>query len=198
MYSEDDILLLIKFIVKEFAHIVQKWISRPALNLPFGGVSQPPQSNLNQMLLSALLVRETTNLQNQEMIQSQLMQQVNSILLSDMIDQNKNNSGDSSPLDRTKNVSVTSYPQTSNIVQETKQVQEDADMKLQDEQEQKIKDDIETVQSSEDKTHKVRTISEDIVVEQDENKIDLKTAYSILEKNHVLNSLIKTFTNTNH
>ena len=196
MYSEEDILLLIKFIVKEFAQIVQTWISRPNVGTPFFNLNSMPQGSMNSMLLSALLARETVNLQNQEMIQSQLIQQVNSILLADMFDQNKNISDESSPIDRSKNISIASFPQAASLVPDMKQnVDFEASPKFPTRPELQTKDEIDTIQSSDDKTNRIRTISE----EQNEisvPKIGLHEAYSILENNKALNSLIKTVSST--
>lgn len=196
LYSEDDILLLIKFIVKEFAQIVQNWMGRPNMGTPQIGMNSMPQGNMNSMLLSALLARETANIQSQESLQSQLMQQVNSILLADMADQNKNCSGDSSPLERTKNMSVTSFPQTTTITPEFKFSNDDGFTKPPMRQDQETKDEVDTIQSSEDKTQRHRAASDEQLNVDYSNSIGMPQAYSILEKNHVLSSLIKTFSST--
>ena len=198
MYSEEDILLLIKFIVKEFAHIVLKWTKKPTINSSFFGLNcLSNQSNMNSMLLSALLAKETSNLQNQEMMQSQLMQQVNSILLSDMLEQNRNNSGDTSPIDRSKNVSVTSFPPTTIAHNEPVIQEQDVQMKFESRPCAEFKDEVETIQSSEDKTDRNRSSSDDPSVVT-VKRIELNQAYSLLESNSVLKSLIKNFSNTSN
>jgi len=206
LYSEEDILLLIKFIVKEFAQIVQKWMARPTFASMFG-MNSMPQGNMNTMLLTTLLARETANLQQQEMIHSQIMQQINSMLLGDIMDQSRNLSGDSSPLDRSKNISVNSFPPINaefvnkvkladNIATQEPIIRDEENhVKINARLEPELKDEVETIQSSEDKTIRNRSNSDDpnfIPVK----RIDLNQAYSILEQNSVLHSLIKTFSNT--
>ena len=195
MYSEDDILLLIKFIVKEFAQIVQNWMGRSSAGSPNMGLNAGQSGNMNSMLLSALLAKETANIQSHDMLQNQLLQQVNSILMADMVDQN--NSGVSSPLERTKNGSVASFPAATTIAPEYKAPQDEGFTQPVHKVDQETKDEIETIQSSEDKTHRQKAGSDE-PNEISANRIEMPQAYSILEKNQILGSLIKSFSSTSN
>lgn len=182
-YSEQDILLLIKFIVKEFAKIVQKWRFPQTMNYPMFGLTPAPQPMLNSLLISSLLRGEVPAMQSQEMITQNLLQQINPKILLDMLDQNRNNSGVNSPGASSRKVSCHSHL----TVPEPKESQDD--IKSPEVNQAEVKDDADTIQSSEDKTHRQRSSSD--LSSGNSKKIDLQQAYSILNNNSILNSLIK-------
>lgn len=190
-YTEEDILMLIKFIVKEFAKIVQRWSGTQSFGLPMFGLNAMPQPNINSMLLATLLSRDTMNFQNQDMAQQNLLNQVNPSALLDMLDQNKYASGDTTPMDRSKNLSVHSYPVTSIPPKEKASKEHTDDIKVQDNDRDIVKDEVETIQSSEDKTNKRKSISEDTT--NPPKKIDIDEVYSILKQNNSLHNLINKF-----
>ncbi len=177
-YSDEDILLLIKFIVKEFAKVVQKWFySQPptpaGLNVP------TQQANTNQLLLHLLMNKEDVGRQPQESFAQTLLAQNNSKLLLDMISQFKQSPG----------TQVPAHPNgVAPVVSRDAEPKENFDdIKTPEGEDQEGKDDVNTVQSSEGRTDRKESISE----ENQAGKITLPEAYSILSKNANLQSLFK-------
>ncbi|CAI2385096.1 unnamed protein product [Moneuplotes crassus] len=177
-YSDEDILLLIKFIVKEFSKVVHKWFySQPSSLL---GANLPAQqANNNQLLLHLLLNRENTMRQQQESLNHALLQQTNSKLLLDMISQFKLNQGAPAP---SSPIGVGTFTHRGDEPKENFD-----DIKTPEGDNPEGKDDVNTVQSSEGRTDRKESISED----HKSNKISLSEAYSILNKNAHLQSLFQ-------
>lgn len=190
-YSEQDILLLIKFIVKEFAKIVQKW--NITQNPSFGllGMGQLPQPNLNTLLLSTLLGSQASYMNQSDLMAQSIMQQINPHTILSMLDQNRFNSGVTTPNDRSRKVSVGSQPPTFMAPSISEQRENTDDLKQPEGDAHETKDEVETIHSSEDKTNRHRSISEDTSIPS--KKIDLDQAYSILSNNAALNALLKNF-----
>eukprot|EP00343_Euplotes_focardii_P009339 CAMPEP_0205824308 /NCGR_PEP_ID=MMETSP0206-20130828/20320_1 /ASSEMBLY_ACC=CAM_ASM_000279 /TAXON_ID=36767 /ORGANISM="Euplotes focardii, Strain TN1" /LENGTH=321 /DNA_ID=CAMNT_0053122309 /DNA_START=11 /DNA_END=976 /DNA_ORIENTATION=+ len=182
-YSEEDIQLLIKFIVKEFSKIIQKWFfTQPSPTPSFSMNSQPTGSN-NLLLLNLLLNKENVLRQQQESFTQNLLQQANPKLILDMLEQFKHLSG-------------TSTPQTSNAVVPTLQQCDPEpkenldDIKSPERDDSEIKDEVNTVQSSEGRTDRKRSISEET---SQNRKISLEQAQSLLSQHAFLQPLFKNF-----
>lgn len=152
-YSEEDILLLIKFIVKEFAKVIQKWTFTQNQMLPllnFGGAT--PQS-MNTLLLTSLLAKEMTNQQNQELIQNSLIQQLNPSELLEMIEKNKVQNKETVLENKASEFHSAPFP--TNFQKDIEISQHTDDHKHSESMNcNEIKDEIETIQSSEDKSGK--------------------------------------------
>lgn len=69
------------------------------------------------------------------------------------------------------------------------------DLESEEKERYEVKDEIETILSSEGKTDRKQSISEEISVNK--SKIHLEQAYRILEENSVLHALIKSFSSSN-
>lgn len=179
-------MLLIKFIVKEFAKIIQRWSISQSNPLSMLGLVQPPQPNLNQLLLNLLLNRESILRQQQESLTNNLLQQVNPKTLIEMLDQ-RNNSGISTPRTMSANTFGQMAPTSSKAPCEQKE--DTDDIKMQEREPNETKDEVDTVQSSEDKTNRKRSVSEDTCTQS--KKISLEQAYSILNGNSLLSNLLK-------
>lgn len=165
--------------MKEFAKVVQKWFysqtpSLPGLNLP------AQQANSNQLLLQMLLNKENAARQ-QEGAHQALLQQANSKLVLDIVNQFKQKQGSSTPLSP---VAVDNFQ---NKDAEPKENLDD--IKTPEREDQEGKDDVKTVQSSEGRLDRKESISDENL----HNRINLAEAYSILSKNTHLQSLFKNF-----
>lgn len=194
-YSEEDILLLIKFIVKEFAKIVQKWSF--AQTSPFsllGANNNPVQPNLNQLLLNLLLNRDNMLRQQQETLTQNLMQQLNPKILLDLLEQSKYHSGSSTPKASFANNMTSSVPAPVSAYRESEQKENIDDLKTPDLDRKETKDEVDTIQSSEDKNDRKRSLSEDTTSQN--KRINLEQAYSILNRNASLSSLLKNFSSS--
>ena len=175
---------MIKFIVKEFSKIIQKWFFKQPSTQSFMGMSATPQANTNQLLLNLLLNKENAvRHQQQEFLVQSLLQQANSNILLEMLDQFKHLSGTSTPISMTPVVPAAYIrkPETKENLDDVKSPERD---------DQEIKDEVNTVQSSEGKTErKVSTLEE----KNQGKKISLEEAYSIVNRNAYLQSLFKNF-----
>lgn len=179
-YSDEDILLLIKFIVKEFAKVVQKWFYSQPPSIP--GMQLPgQQANTNQLLLQLLLNKENAARQQDTFVQT-LLQPSGSNFLLDMVNQIQQSQGASAP--------ATQGVAPSDLVKEDEPKENLDDIKTPESDDPEIKDEVNTVQSSEGRTDRKESISEDT---QGNKKISLAEAYSILNKNAHLQSLFKNF-----
>jgi hypothetical protein len=191
-YSEEDILLLIKFIVKEFAKIVQKWSFTQTSPLSlFGANNNPIQPNLNQLLLSLLMNRDNMVKQQQETLAQNLMQHINPKILLDMLNQSKSHSGYSTPMTSHANNMTSSVPAPFFANRDPEPKENIDDLKTPDLDRKETKDEVDTIQSSEDKKSRKRSLSDDTL--SPSRKINLEQAYSILNKNASLSSLLKNF-----
>lgn len=198
-YSEEDILLLIKFIVKEFAKIVQKWSFTQSTPFSlFGANVNPIQPNLNQLLLSLLMSRDNMMKQQQETLAQNLMQQINPKILLDMLNQSKSQSGYSTPMTSHANNMTSSVPAPFFAIRDPEPEPEPKenvdDLKTPDLDIKEAKDEVDTIQSSEDKKSRKRSLSDDTL--SPSRKINLEQAYSILNKNASLSSLLKNFSSS--
>lgn len=174
-YSDQDILLLIKFIVREFAKVVQKWFySQPPTLAGFSAPAQ--QASTNQLLLHLLLNKENAARQPQESFAQALLMQNNSKLLLDMISQLKQNKGAPSHPNGVASASRDAEPK-----------ENFDDIKTPEGEDQEGKDDVKTVQSSEGRTDRKESISG----ENQAPKISFPEACSILSRNANLQSLFK-------
>ncbi|CAI2384607.1 unnamed protein product [Moneuplotes crassus] len=176
-YSDQDILLLIKFIVKEFAKVVQKWFYSQTTSL--SGFNLPvQQANSNQMLLQLLMNKENTA-RPQENLHQGLQQQTNSKLLFDIMSQFNLNQSSSNPL--------SPVGLGTSVTRDAEPKENLDDIKTPEREDHEGKDDVKTVQSSEGRTDRKESISE----ENSRAKISLSEAYSILSRNGHLQSLFK-------
>jgi hypothetical protein len=185
-YSEEDILMLIKFIVKEFAKIIQRWSISQSNPLSMLGLVQPQQPNLNQLLLNMLLNRENLIKQQQETLANSLLQQMNPRTLIEMLDQ-RQPSGVSTPKTMSANTFAPMAPNSSQA--QCEQKEEADDIKMPEREPNETKDEVDTIQSSEDKTHRKRSVSEDTCTQS--KRISLEQAYSILNGNSLLSNLLR-------
>jgi hypothetical protein len=189
-YSEEDILLLIKFIVKEFAKIVQKWsFTQTSPFSLLGASNNSVQPNLNQLLLNLLLNRDSMLKQQQETLTQSLIEQINPKILLDLLEKTKYHSGSSTPKASFANNMTSSVPAPVFTSRESEQKENIDDLKTPDLDRKETKDEIDTIQSSEDKNDRKRSLSEDTTGQN--KKINLEQAYSILNRNASLNSLLK-------
>lgn len=188
-YSEEDILLLIKFIVKEFSKIIQRWATNqnPAFSLL--GLSSLPQPSLSSYLLSNILNNQNGYLQQQDLLTQSLMQQINPQSLLNMLNKDKQNSSVTTPHDRSRKVSIGSQHLSAFNTKDAEQKENADDLKLPERDAPETKDEIDTIHSSEDKTNRNRSISEDTSIQT--SRIDLDQAYTILNKNPRLSALLK-------
>jgi hypothetical protein len=193
-YSEEDILLLIKFIVKEFAKIVQKWsFTQSSPFSMFGANNNQMQPNLNQLLLSLLMNRDNM-MKQQETLAQNLMQQINPKILLDMLNQSKSQSGYSTPMTPYANNMASSVPAPFFANRDPEPKENIDDLKTPDLDRKEAKDEVDTIQSSEDKKSRKRSLSDDTL--SPSRKINLEQAYSILNKNASLSSLLKSFSSS--
>lgn len=172
-YNEEDIILLIKFIVKEFAKIVQKWSSSPNPAFPQFGMNCLPQSNMNSLILSLLTNRENALQQHQDLLAQNLMQQININAGIDMLNQRKSESGPSTHMSKPQGVDFLNYQQpqanhSRSDASENIEINKDAERELQETKDEEV----DTIQSSEDKSNRFRTMSEDTMNQS--KKLDLE------------------------
>lgn len=178
--------MLIKFIVKEFAKIIQRWSISQSNPLSMLGLVQPQQPNLNQLLLNMLLNRENLIKQQQETLANSLLQQMNPRTLIEMLDQ-RQPSGVSTPKTMSANTFAPMAPNSSQA--QCEQKEEADDIKMPEREPNETKDEVDTIQSSEDKTHRKRSVSEDTCTQS--KRISLEQAYSILNGNSLLSNLLR-------
>jgi hypothetical protein len=172
--------------VKEFAKLVQKWTFTPNPVLPLLGMNSCPQPNLNSLILSILFNRETAMKQQQDLLAHNFLQQINPNAFLEMLNQTKQPSGQSSALEKSHNSESMSVLPPFRPLDHAEIVEP---RKTSEREGQEMKDEVETIQSSEDKSNRVRTFSEETANQG--KKIDLEQAYSILNKNSFLSEFLK-------
>ena len=96
-YSEEDILLLIKFIIKEFGKTIQKWFFKDSFSQSIFGINASPQISINQFFLNLLLNKKNLMKQQQENFTQNLPQPLDSKQLSTILNQIQYLSGNSTP-----------------------------------------------------------------------------------------------------
>lgn len=193
-YTEEDVLLLIKFIVKEFAKIIQKWTFTNNPCYPTLGFNNTTQTNINSLLLASLLNRENATLQAQEAITQNLLQQVNPKSLIDMLHMNRFKPGSSTLFEQPKAGSIPTNTHSSAPTKVVESKENVDDIKMQ-ENEPEPKDEVDTILSSEDKSGRYRSISEDTTAQT--KKVDLDQAYAFLNNPSILGALLKNFPSSN-
>lgn len=159
------------------------------------GLNNVAQPHINSLLLASLLNRENSTLQAQEAITQNLLQQVNPKTLVDMLQLNKYPTGASTPMEQPKGVGVPTYPFSSVPTKAPVPKENIDDLKMQERDEPEPKDEVDTILSSEDKSGRYRSISEDTTAQT--KKVELEQAYSFLNKPAVLSALLKNFPSSN-
>lgn len=159
------------------------------------GFNNMAQTNINSLLLASLLNRENATLQAQEAITQNLLQQVNPKTLVNMLHMNRFPSGTSTPLEHPKPSVAPSNPHSSAPTKPVESKENADDIKMQEREEAEPKDEVDTILSSEDKSGRYRSISEDTTAQT--KKMDLEQAYAFLNNPSVLSALLKNFSSSN-
>ena len=160
---------------------------------PFSNYSGITTQSMNSLLLSSLLAKEMNCQQNQELIQQTLYQQINPTALLEKIEKNRNQSKETISESSNRDYQSAFTPI---IGEQHTEIKDQTDtLKYSENNCKEMKDEIETIQSSDEKTGRNRSISDD--TSNISRKISLKQAYHILNQNSILDTLIQTFSSSN-